>query len=234
MAVWVLRACGHKVGPACRIGFSLLWVDKLLLQGNIRIGHGNLISCRRLCIGRNGYIGRMNMVHGPLSILLRDTGSIGNSNKIVRGPRHIVAPGPAMLLIGRLGKITANHRLDCTRSVRIGDYSTLAGTGSQIWTHGYVHDETGAGRYRVDGSVRIGDNVYIGSACIVTTGVRIAKGVIVGAGATVSSSLTDPGMYVSTGLRRLNRPPNPDLRTDLQPVVDARLCERVYLKQVAR
>jgi hypothetical protein len=40
--------------------------------------------------------------------------------------------------------------------VVIGDYSTLAGIGIQVWTHGYVHDTSGPGRYRIDGAVRIG------------------------------------------------------------------------------
>lgn len=233
LAVWVLRACGHRVGSNCRIGFSVLWVDQLLLQGNNRIGHGNLIACRRLCIGHNGYIGRLNMVSGLISILLRDTGSIGNANKIVRGPVDNVTSGPAMLLIGRIGKITANHRVDCTRSVRIGDYSTLAGIGIQVWTHGYIHDVSGPGRYRIDGAVNIGDNVYIGASSIVSMGVTICSGVMVGAGTTISRSIDEQGLYVSSAVRRLPRPAAPETRADLQLDSNPALCERVYVKAAA-
>lgn len=229
-AVWVLRACGHQVGKGCRIGFSILWVDKLLLQGRNRIGHGNLIACRRLCIGHNGYIGRLNLVSGPISILLRDTGAIGNANKIVRGPLNHVTSGPATLLIGRLGKITANHRVDCTRSVRIGDYSTLAGIGIQVWTHGYVHDVSGPGRYRIDGAVNIGDNVYIGASCIVSMGVSVCAGVMVGAGTTVSRSIDEQGLYVSSAVRRLPRPAAPETRADLRLDGNPTLCEQVFVK----
>ena len=229
-AVWVLRACGHQVGPGCRIGFSVLWVDTLLLQGSNRIGHGNLIACRRLCIGRNGYIGRFNLVAGPLSILLRAAGAIGNANKIVRGPLNFITSGPAMLLIGRLGKITANHRIDCTRSVRIGDYSTLAGIGIQVWTHGYVHDVSGPGRYRIDGAVNIGANVYIGASCIVSMGVDICAGVMVGAGTTVSRSIEEQGLYVSSAVRRLPRPAAPETRADLRLDNNPTLCEQVFVK----
>jgi acetyltransferase-like isoleucine patch superfamily enzyme len=230
IAIWVLRALGHRVGAGCRIGFSILWVDMLLLQGGNRIGHGNLLACRRLCIGRDGYIGRLNLVSGPISILLRSTGSIGNANKIVRGPIDHVTSGPAMLRIGRLGKITANHRVDCTRSVVIGDYSTLAGIGIQVWTHGYVHDTSGPGRYRIDGAVRIDDNVYIGASCIVSMGVHIGRGVMVGAGTTVSRSIQEEGLYVSAPVRFLPRPPAPETRADLRLDPNPALCEQVFVK----
>lgn len=231
LAIWILRACGHYIGPRCRIGFSLLWADRLFLQGHNRIGHFNLIACKRLCIGTYGYIGRANTVAGPLSILLRRQGAIGNANKIVRGSQGPVTVGPASLRIGRLAKITAEHRIDCTRSVSVGDYSTLAGVGIQVWTHGYVHETTGPGRYRIDGKVTIARNVYIGSSCIVNMGADICAGVIVGAGTVISRSIDQPGLYVSSPIRQLPRPAEPADRTDLIAETDPALSERVYVKR---
>lgn len=231
LAVLALRALGHSIGAGCRIGFSLLWVDRLQLQGQNRIGHLNLIHCRRLCIGRQGYIGRLNQISGPLSILIRATGAIGNGNKIVRGPRGSVCSGPAQLLIGRLAKITANHRIDCTRSVRIGDYSTLAGVGIQIWTHGYVHELSGPGRYRIDGPVNIAHNVYVAASSIISMGVDICAGAMVGAGTTVARSITEPGLYVSSAVRQLPRPAEPDTRLDMVEDTSPALSERVFVKK---
>lgn len=230
----VLRILGHKVGPDVRFGFSLLLVESLTLQANIRIGHLNFIRVRRLAMREGAYFGRGNIVHGPLSIFLANRAGIGNGNKIVRGPKGIVAHGPAQLRLGELAKITADHRLDCTCSIVIGNFSTVAGTSSQFWTHGYVHDAKGPGRYRIDGSILIGHNVYVGSACIITTGVHIVDSVIVGAGATVARNLLEPGMYVSTGLRKLDRPLDPLTRGDLQEVQAPELCERVFTRQANR
>lgn len=234
LARMALCALGHSVGPGVRIGFSLLLVDRLVLQGGASIGHFNLIHVRRVVMRRGAYIKRGNLINGPLSIALGQGGVIGNRNKIVRAPIGLVTVGPSMFKTGEVAGITSDHYIDCTTSVRIGNFSSLAGIGTQVWTHGYVHEEVGTGRYRVDGGVRIGNNVYVGSSCIVTTGVELADNVIVGAGTTVARSLLQPGMYVSAGLRHLDRPTDPDLRTDLKPVVDPRLCERVYVKQVAR
>jgi acetyltransferase-like isoleucine patch superfamily enzyme len=139
--------------------------------------------------------------------------------------------GPAQLWLGELAKITARHRIDCTQSVHIGDYSTVAGAGSQIWTHGYVHDVKGPGRYRVDGRVVIENNVYIGSACLISMGVRIGTGVIVGGGTAVPKSLTEPGLYVSAPMRSLPRPADPEERGDVALLSDPNLVERVFLKR---
>jgi acetyltransferase-like isoleucine patch superfamily enzyme len=234
LAVWVLRACGHKIGPGCRIGFSLLWVDRLLLMGSNRIGHGNLIACRRLCMGPLGRLGRLNAAVGPFTLLLRADGSLGNSNKIVRGPVNLVTSGPATLLVDQGGRLTSNHRIDCTRSVTIGVHSILAGIGTQVWTHGYVHDTSGPGRYRIDGAVHIGDNVYVGAGCIISMGVEICAGVIVGAGTTISRSITEQGLYVSAAVRQLPRPAPPETRSDLVQEANPALCERVYRKTSAR
>ncbi len=228
---FALRGLGHHIGSNARIGFSLLLVDQLLMQTGTRIGHFNFVNVRRLAMRQGAYFGRTNVVNGPISISLANKAAIGNANKIVRGPRGEVTSGPARLKLGELSKITANHRIDCTASLTMGDFSTVAGTNSQIWTHGYIHDKQGAGRYRVDGPVHIGHNVYIGSACVVTANVHIADGIIVGAGTTVAHNLVEPGMYVSASLRRLERPDDPDLRSDLQMVDDTRLCERVYVKK---
>ena len=210
---------------------SLLWVDRLYLDKGTRIGHMNVLLVKRLLMRQGAYVGRLNVLRGPLSVALARDAAIGNANKIGRAAQGSVTHGPASLRLGELSKLTSNHIVDCTYSVQLGDYSTVAGNGSQFWTHGYVHDETGPGRYRIDGGISLGHNVYIGSACIVTTGVQIADGVMVGAGTTIARSLLEPGMYVSAGVRRLDRPAAPDSRKDLEHVDDPRLCERVYVKR---
>ena len=106
------------------------------------------------------------------------------------------------------------HTLDLSDHITIGPNTTLAGVGSQIWTHAFYksHSRTA----KVIGSVRIGADCYIGSNVVICAGVNIADGVAVGANATVSSDLTRPGLYVSQPLRFIEY--NPDLAIDaLEP-----------------
>lgn len=233
LARYALMLFGHKVHRGVRIGVSFICADQILLQEGVHIGHFNFVRVNRLVMRRSASIGRSNLIHGPLSVNLGERAAVGNRNKILRGQLGLVVSGPALFRLGELTKITSDHRVDCTASVTVGAFSTIAGIACELWTHGYVHDQSGPGRYRIDGTVRIGHNVYMGSGSVITAGVTVADGVIVGAGTTVASSLLEPGLYVSAGLRKLERPQSPDQRSDLVHVKDEQLCERVYVKRAA-
>jgi acetyltransferase-like isoleucine patch superfamily enzyme len=231
LACITLRIFGHRVGKGCRFGFSLIFADRILMQQRAVIGHFNFININRLVMRDGSSFGRMNIVNGPVSVVLGQRAAIGNTNKILRaGPLRVVTTGCAILKLGELTKITSNHHVDCTKSVRIGKFSIIAGVGSQIWTHGYIHDTQGPGRFRIDGKVDIGNNVSIGAGCVISMGVKIVAGVIVGAGVSVARNLLEPGLYVSAPVRQLPRPDAPDRRADLDRVTDSRLCELVYVK----
>jgi acetyltransferase-like isoleucine patch superfamily enzyme len=174
----------------------------------------------------------MNVARGPVAVLLDEGSEIGNRNHIVRAPQGLVSVGLAVLRLARHSKLTSRHYVDCTCSIRLGQYSIVAGADTQIWTHGYVHETSGPGRYRLDGGVSIGANVYVGSRCIILAGVRVADGAMIGAGVTVARNLSEPLLYVSGPLRELPRPIDPVQRADLQLRQTPELCEIVYLKQI--
>lgn len=199
---WLLRLLGHSVDPTAVISPSALWVERIFLGAGARIGWGNFVSCRRLLVREKGYLGIQNVLRGPFSVWIKKEGAIGNRNLITRA-KHPVSIGPSILRIGVLSKITAGHFIDLTRSVRIGDYSILAGKSSQLWTHGYYHAPSGRDRVRVDGEISIGDNVYVGSSVVITAGVSIGRAVVVGANACVSKTISEPGLYVNQPLRLL-------------------------------
>lgn len=177
------------------------------------------------------YIQHLNVVKGPISVSLAKRGAIGNRN-IIKRASEPVTYGPAQFRLGELSKITASHVVDCTRSVIMGDFSILAGLDSQLWTHGYYHFPEGPNRFRVDGPIIIGHNVYIGSACVIGAGVRIANRVVVGSHSSVSKSLEKPGMYVSQPLRYIEMDID-DTLDKLEPVTKT-CCEKVYIKKAGQ
>ncbi len=195
------------------------------MKDNARIGHFNLIKVNNLTMDTNAYIVNYNSIKGPIDIKLADTAAIGNRNKIYRAPFPITY-GVSILQLGLLSKITGNHRVDCTRSIIIGDYSTIAGHDSQLWTHAYYNDKTGPGRFRVDGEIIIGHNVYIGSRSIINSGIKIVDQVVVGSNSCVSKSLLEPGSYVSQALRFIGQ--TDDLRDRFKKIEGPLLCEEVY------
>jgi len=223
---------GHKIHRKSKIGFSFIWIkDKLILEESTTIGNFNLININSLVIGKSGYLGNFNRIIGPIDVILKDTAAIGNKNNIYRAPIGITY-GTSVLELGILSKITGNHRVDSTRSIIIGDYSTIAGHDSQIWTHAYYHDKIGSGRFRVDGEIKIGNNVYIGSRCIINGGISITDTVVVGSNSNVSKSLLNPGTYVNQPLRFIEPKNGTRVQTNFVKIEGYNLSEEVYEKRI--
>ena len=225
-----LNMIGHKISYEAKIGWSLIFVEHLTLEAGSKIRHLNFLQCEKIVLSQKSEIQRGNVIYGPVNIVLSNSAVVGNGNKITRA----FAEGDSsatQLSLGSLSKITSTHRIDLTRSVSFGPHSTLAGAGSQMWTHGYVHEATGSGRYRVDGTVTVGSNVYLGSGVIITAGLSIGDGVQVGAGATVTTSLEgEDVMFVSQPLRSIDISGGRSKRIDLD--LDENVTvETVYLKK---
>ena len=199
---WLLKMFGWKIASGCRIGHSWIEAKHVNLGESARIGHGNYIKCEALVLHENAYINILNLVTGPFYVVLSSFAAIGNQNKISRAKKGI-AWGKSILKLGTYSKITSNHVIDCTRPIKLGDYSTIAGRSTQIWTHGYMYAPSGLARFRIDGGVSIGNNVYIGSACVINAAVTISDSICVGSASCVSSSLEEPGLYVNQPLRKV-------------------------------
>lgn len=200
LAVLLLKLIGHKIGKKVKIGISIIHVDSLELYDNSSIGHFNLITINKIKMDYKAYIKMFNVIRGPFDIEIANTGAIGTFNTIQRA-KIGVSYGTAVLKLGILSKITSYHFIDLTRSITFGNYTTLAGIRSQIWTHGYFHASEGPDRFRVDGEVKIGHNVYIGSGCLINPGIEVSDSINIGGNSSISKSLYEKGMYVSQGLR---------------------------------
>lgn len=205
-------------------------VHRLYLGKNTRIGHLNAVRTHRLVMHTESAIGNLNWISGFFSVSLAARAEIGARNVISRAAvgREV---GTSQLRLGTVSKITAGHKLDLLRSIKFGNHSILAGLGSQLWTHGYIHEALEHTRFRVDGAITIGDDVYIGSSCIFNPGVTVGHGVAIGSQCCVSKDLVLPGLYVNQPLRHLKRTTQ-DIRSNLIAVSAPNLSESVYVKSV--
>lgn len=227
LLVNLLGACIHR---SAYIGFSWVYVETFHLGANARIGHFNFIRVRRLIIRAGAAVGTLNWFSGQFSIALHELAEIGARNVITRAEvaREV---GSANLCLRRYSKITAGHKLDVLRAISFGEHSILAGLGSQMWTHGYVHESSGK-RFRVDGSIVIGNNVYIGSGCIFNPGVSVVDNVAVGSHCCISKDLLKPGLYVNQPLRYIDKISRKNIK-DFVPLKNKDLSEPVYVKKKA-
>jgi acetyltransferase-like isoleucine patch superfamily enzyme len=204
---WLLRCLGHPISLGAKIGVSLVLADRLAMAKGSSIGHLNLIVARRIAMREGARISLMNIIKHNLSLSFAQKAKLGNRNKILRGwtpsPKQ-----PAIFQLGQATRTSSEHYFDLTESIKFGDFSQVAGVGSQFWTHGYIHELTGIERYLITGPIQVGSNVYIGSGCIINCGIRIVDAANVGAGACVAKSLDKPGVYVSQPLRYVDRRPH--------------------------
>ena len=227
----ILNVLGHKINKTAKVGFSFIWKTKIILDKESHIGHFNIIYITSLKIGERGLIRNRNIFFGDFKAVLKDSARIGNQNRFSRSNSDKVVIGQSTLYLGVLACITKKASIDLTSNVTIGNYSQIAGIGTQIWTHGYVHAKSGPDRFRVDGAVKIGTNVYIGSGCLINPGVEIAETINVGGNCTISKSLTTAGMYVSQPLRHL--PKNyQSIKDSLIEVKKEGLIEKVFEKKI--
>jgi UDP-3-O-[3-hydroxymyristoyl] glucosamine N-acyltransferase len=224
----LLTALGHRVHRRARIRRSVIVADRLVLDADTHIGSFSLLACRRIVMRPGARIGAFNVVRGPLDLWLASRAAVGSRNVITRAA-HPVSFGPAQFRLGAFSKLTSGHRVDCMQSVRLGRFSTVAGAGSQLWTHGYAHAPAGLDRARIDGRIRIGDSVYIGSHSCLSAGITIGDAVTVGSHSSVATDLLAPGLYVSQPLRHLPYVPYEQLAR-LPRMPDAGMVEPVYWK----
>ena len=146
-----------------------------------------------------GRICNLNFIKGLFDIELEDGARIGNMNKVSSASK--INYHDVVFRLGAKTNLNANHQLDMTDSITIGNNSLIAGTQTQIWTHSFLIPKSKGRRVRVDSPVTIGDNCYVGSRCSIMPGVNISDNITVGAQTCVSKSLKEEGLYVSQPLR---------------------------------
>ncbi|CAN8139492.1 Acyltransferase [uncultured Thiomicrorhabdus sp.] len=124
---------------------------------------------------------------------MREYSSIGRSNWISGFPSgskkhfvHVENREPS-LTIGYHSAITKKHIIDCTQTIKIGKYSTIAGYQSQFLTHSIDYVLS-----RQDCSpIIIGDYCLVGTGCIFLPGTSLPNYSIVGAGSVVNKVFTE-------------------------------------------
>jgi acetyltransferase-like isoleucine patch superfamily enzyme len=166
--VFLSRVFQWKIHSTARIGFSFVAVDYLEMSAHAQIGNCNIIrNLNSVRLAEYSKIGTFNWLYGMRK----------------HNPRHFrseTARDPA-LIIGMHTSITSRHLIDATNTVRIGEYSTIAGFRSQIITHGINIDDC----LQETEPVTIGNYVMIGTGCIILKGAVVPNFCVVAAGSVV-------------------------------------------------
>ena len=161
---------GYEIDKSAVIGFSLICVDKLVMKEGSKIG--SLTFVKKLIflqMDTHSSIGNLNWISGFRS--LKDT--LHFYDQPSRLPQ---------LILGEHSHLTNRHYIDCTDSIFVGKFSTIAGCRSQFITHS-INIESSR---QCSGPIIIGDYVFIGSGCILLPNTSLPSFSVLGAGAVLN------------------------------------------------
>jgi len=166
---WVLRRFwGYQIADGASIGLAYVFPGELVMHEGARIDHFTVaIHLDRMECGAHSYIGRSNWV----------TGHPRHGEHF----RHRAGRDPTLFL-GDHSAITKQHIIDCTDRIEIGAFTTVAGYGSQLITHGIDAFEN-----RQDCKpIRIGAYCLVGTRVTVLGGAVLPDCTVLGAGSLLN------------------------------------------------
>lgn len=164
-----------QIDPTARIGLAWIFPKHLVMGPRSRIGH--LTLCKGLTLLR-----------------LDERASIGRGNWITgfpAGPSKHFAHQPDRrpeLIVERHAAITNRHLIDCTHSVTVGEFATMAGFATQILTHSIDLEH---GRQSSE-PIRIGAYSFVGTNCVLLGGSSLPDRSVLGAKSLLNKAHTEP------------------------------------------
>jgi acetyltransferase-like isoleucine patch superfamily enzyme len=143
------------------------------MNSNSKIGNLNIaVHLDLISIGKYSSISRGNWITGFPS----KTNSKHFSHQTERESK---------LLIGEHSAITKNHHIDCTSTITIGNFVTIAGYNSQLLTHSINILEN-----RQDSSpIIIGDYCFVSTNVVVLGGAHLPSYSVLGAKAMLNKKM---------------------------------------------
>lgn len=150
------RFFGFDLSPKAYIGLSLIAPKHLVMKEGARIGHLNVaIHLDKMFLGKNSMIVRSNWITGfPVRTESRHFSHQPNRD--------------SSLYLGDESSVTKHHHIDCTNTVTIGKFVTVAGYSSQFLTH-----SIDIYKCRQDSRP-----IVVGDYCFIGTGVKVLGGAI--------------------------------------------------------
>jgi acetyltransferase-like isoleucine patch superfamily enzyme len=177
---WVIKRIllnkwfGYDLHSNARIGLAWVFPKHLTMAAGARIDHFTIaIHLDEIKMGVDSIIGRGNWITGL-------------STK-VRSPHfNHQADRRAELILGESSAVTKNHHLDCTNSIHIGRFSTIAGYNSQLLTHSVDIMES----RQHSAPIVIGDYTFVGTNVVILGGSRLPDYSVLGAKALLNKDFS--------------------------------------------
>ena len=160
----------YQIHDNAHIGLSYIFPKKLVMKEGASIGHFNTaIHLDYMFLGKNATIARSNWITGFPT---------GTTSKHFSHHKK----RKSELILGNESAITKKHHLDCTNSIKIGEYTTIAGYNSQFLTHSIDIYE---GRQNSK-PISIGDYCFISTSVVILGGASLPSYSVLAAGGVLN------------------------------------------------
>jgi len=170
----LVKFWGYKIHVTARIGFSYIYPRYLEMSAGTQINHFTVaIYLDAVILGYKSIIGRGNWITGFPS----NTASLFFKHQKERSSK---------LIIGEHSAITKNHHIDCTNTIEIGNFVTIAGYDTQMLTHSInIYDN------RQDSApIKIGNYCFIGTNTVILGGANLPNYSVLGAKSLLNRDYT--------------------------------------------
>src|SRR5438874_2063364 len=167
------RQFGFQIHPSARIGFAWIFPARLIMEEGSSIGD--------LTVAKN-----LDLLH------LKTRASIGRGNWITGFPLgdspHFAAETERRpeLILGEHSAITNRHLLDCTSSITIGRFTTIAGFQSQFISHTIDIARNRQTSY----PIQVGDYCFVGTDSVLLGGSALPDYCVLGAKSLLNKTYT--------------------------------------------
>lgn len=170
----------------------LCWIFKYNIHPTARVGY-TVLYCKHVDLGPGSFIGHLNIIKGLDTLKMDAYSIIGNLNWITGFPSsdnshfsHQIDRKP-ILYIGEHSAITSRHIIDCTNSVTIGKFTTVAGYRSVILTHSINLGNN----IQEAHPINIGEYCFLGTCCTLLGGSNLPDYSVLGANSLLNRVFDD-------------------------------------------
>ncbi len=171
----LVKVMKYDIHPTARLGLAWVFPKYLYMAQNSKIDHFTVaIHLDRIWLGENTRIGRSNWITG----FPTKTQSKHFAHQKDR---------KSELIVHEQSSITKNHHIDCTNTIEIGKFSTIAGYNTQLLTHSIdIHEGRQSSK-----PVYIGDFCFVGTSCVILGGAILPSYCTLGAMSLLNKAYTD-------------------------------------------
>lgn len=164
----------YQIHPTAHIGLSYIYPKQLIMGEGARIGHLNVaIHLEKIQMDKNCSISQKNWITG---FPLKDKSNFQDFPN--RKP---------YLIMKEDSSITKQHHIDCTDMVIVGEFTTIAGYGTQILSHSFSLEKNS----QACAPIQIGHHCWVATRSIILPGSVLPPQSVLGAGAVLQRKYTE-------------------------------------------